>query len=405
MKLGVLILRDLNIPGGTANRVKGLLNNLPSGEHEYVLFSKRMPEHAENRFKYIHFDYGRISRSLLLTNAVFPHPLVHPIDGLKYIRTIKRERVDILHCHKLSANHVGVSLQKRLNIPFVFDIHGIVNIQKESLKEENFIDRARNYLFLNSEIKMFNRADGVFAVSDRMKQFIVENYHIDPCKVYVVRDGVDVDFFQCNVPDSDLESIRQKDQLFDRKIILFAGSLWWECGIQDLLESFRILNEIYKDLLLIVIGYGEHFHYLENFRKKTGLNNILIKGYVPSSTVRIYQRLANVLVVPLRLTVSNELVTTIKLLESLASGKPVVATRLAGISDVIRDGYNGILVDHNNPMSLAQGIERVLNNSEKDNGELGINGLRTVRHNYSWKISAEAALEAYVEILERRNRS
>jgi glycosyltransferase involved in cell wall biosynthesis len=84
------------------------------------------------------------------------------------------------------------------------------------------------------------------------------------------------------------------------------------------------------------------------------------------------------------------------LLEALAAGRAVVATRVAGIPDVVRDGENGLLVEEHDPAALAAAFERLAREGET-RARLGEAARRTAEETLTWGAAVRAFCEVYVE--------
>ena len=83
------------------------------------------------------------------------------------------------------------------------------------------------------------------------------------------------------------------------------------------------------------------------------------------------------------------------LLEANAAGKPVIASNVGGIPAVVKNGYNGILVQPNNPTAISKAILSFVKDSRKAR-EMGLNG-RQVAENHDWSITAARTEQIYSE--------
>jgi glycosyltransferase involved in cell wall biosynthesis len=90
------------------------------------------------------------------------------------------------------------------------------------------------------------------------------------------------------------------------------------------------------------------------------------------------------------------------ILEAMAAGLPVIATKVGGIPEVIRDGENGLMAPPNDPFSLAGAICRVLDDSEYA-GNLGQEARLTIEKNYSLKTITDAYTKLYLSLFKRNS--
>ena len=141
-----------------------------------------------------------------------------------------------------------------------------------------------------------------------------------------------------------------------RNIILFIGGLRHIKGVDVLIEAFHILSKRLKNLQLRIVGDGKM---REELMKKINLLNlgshVKIVGYVPYYSVKDQLSNASVFVLPSRYEGLPNV-----LLQAMAAGLPIVATRVGGIPSLIKDGENGLLVTADNPEELAKAIEKLL---------------------------------------------
>ena len=234
-----------------------------------------------------------------------------------------------------------------------------------------------------------------------MKHYLVKNFDVREESIYVLPDGVDVSFFQKDIAVKDRNAIRTRHNLDGRSVILFAGGFKELGGIRDLLQAFEILCKREKNVALVMIGHGKLFPFIQEYKNRRTMNNLILLGYLPISELPKYQSIADILVVPEKDSIYNHMVPHIKLLECLASGRATVATNLAGISDIITHKQNGILVEPSNPKSLAEGI-RLLLNDRKLREIIGRNGPSSIPKKYTWEYSAKKAVEAYEDLIQKQ---
>jgi len=182
------------------------------------------------------------------------------------------------------------------------------------------------------------------------------------------------------------------DAAAEPRTILFVGALQEHKGALMLLQALRHLRQPAKVVLLTISRdpyYGEAFARALAEERARGFHTI---EHVPDMRdqprlVRYYQS-ATVFATP-----SLESVFELVNLEALACGTPVVASRVGGFPDLIRDGDNGFLVPPGDPAALATGLERVLDDPAL-RARLGAEGRATILREFTWKRVGEK-LEAH----------
>jgi glycosyltransferase involved in cell wall biosynthesis len=143
--------------------------------------------------------------------------------------------------------------------------------------------------------------------------------------------------------------------------ILCAGRLWPTKGQDVLLRTLPSLIERFPRLRVDFVGAGPQRETYETLARELGVGDFCrFLGNVPHQEVLERMAAAALVVVPSRFEALG-LVN----IESLAVGTPVVATRVGGIGEIIRDGVDGFLVPADDPLALGARIERLLDDPEE----------------------------------------
>jgi glycosyltransferase involved in cell wall biosynthesis len=123
-----------------------------------------------------------------------------------------------------------------------------------------------------------------------------------------------------------------------------------------LFQSLEKLKSSHRDIILTVVGDGEYRAELEQMSDRFGLTEqVKFVGYKSQAEVRQYLQQTDIFVLP-----SFAEGVPVVLMEAMAAGIPVVATQIAGISELVEEGISGYLVPPGDPVSLAQRIEILL---------------------------------------------
>jgi glycosyltransferase involved in cell wall biosynthesis len=147
----------------------------------------------------------------------------------------------------------------------------------------------------------------------------------------------------------------QKNQV-DDDYILYFGRLSSEKGIHTLLEAMTYLS----DVILYVIGDGPQLPYLQRRAEEISPGKIKFLGPMWGSDLQEIIKSAKLTVVPSEWFEVSPYV----ILQSFDLGIPVVGSRIGGIPDLIKDGYNGKLFESGDPLALAKAVADVLNDRE-----------------------------------------
>ncbi|MDO8726601.1 MAG: glycosyltransferase family 4 protein [Candidatus Methanoperedens sp.] len=203
-----------------------------------------------------------------------------------------------------------------------------------------------------------------------------------PDKIRVILNGVDTNRFD--------PSKMRKEEKFECPVIITARRLVKKNGVDSLLRAMpHILDNI--ECKLLIIGDGPERSDLIHLVEKLGItNNVDFLGAIPHNDIPRYLALADIAVVPSIVEASS-----LFMLESMAMGKPVVATGAWGLAEII-NGTNGVLTDAKH---LADAIIGLLCDEQRQK-ELGENARQYVIENHTWENIAKRIELEYLRLLK-----
>lgn len=216
-------------------------------------------------------------------------------------------------------------------------------------------------------------------------------------RISVVPLGVDCNRFNPAVGGSEL---RKELGILNRFVVLFVAPLtkWHRYkGLDVLLRSMKISLENANDPVLLVVGAGELYPYFKSMASSLDLDrNVIFAGDVPDSRLPLYYAACDVLALPSK-SMPGWLGEGfgLSILEAMASGRPVIASKVGGIPSVVSDGKSGSLVNENDPHALADTIQSFRENQEriKEMGAVGRRGAES----YDWELIAGRTERIYFE--------
>lgn len=227
----------------------------------------------------------------------------------------------------------------------------------------------------------FRKAKKIIVLTKFLKQELTA-FGVDEEKIIIAADAVDLDEFGINLSKGEA---RQKLSLpADKKIIAYTGNLSfhdWK-GVDIMLKSLKYLPGV----ACLLIG-GDPAEKAE-IKSRYPAADIIITGRKNHSEIPAYLRAADALILPNKTgnQTSAYYTSPLKLFEYMASERPIVASDLPSIREVLNEN-NAILVEPNNPEALADGIKQVLADSQLAD-KLARQALADV-HNYTWQKRAE----------------
>ena len=214
-------------------------------------------------------------------------------------------------------------------------------------------------------------------------------------QVTVIPMGVNSSQFSVVAPHhSMLESFPQIDSFEGR--VLFVGKLIYYKGLDYLFQAFSQMKT--SKTCLIVVGDGverERLTYLARQLRIT--DRVFFLGAVPDSQLPFVYSIADVVVLP---SVSRREAFGIVLLEAMAAGKPVVASAIPGVSEVVLDGRTGYLVPPRDPVALAAALDSILQDRSIAR-KMGDEAKRVANSRYDWEHVCKMFFGLYEEKLNQ----
>ncbi|WP_309492913.1 glycosyltransferase family 4 protein [Candidatus Hecatella orcuttiae] len=237
---------------------------------------------------------------------------------------------------------------------------------------------------------VFQAAKKIVAVSPYTKTYLVENFGVKEEKVHVVPNGLDLSRFT-NLPDG--WEFRERFGI-SGLMVLFVGHLSQRKGVRYLVQAIPQVLKSIPDAVFVFVGVdrGEK-SLLESLIKQFGVDShVVFTGYMPDEELTSAYAAADLFVLPSLFEAFG-----ITLLEAMACGLPIVATKVGGIPHVVLDGQTGLLVEAGDASQLADALVTLLSDRAlaKKMGELG----RKVAQEYGWNTVCDKILKVYDKAL------
>lgn len=297
----------------------------------------------------------------------------------KLARLFRELRPDIVHCHTSHAHALG-----RLAARFGGRPALIVS------RRVDFSIYRRSFLRLNG-LKYRKGVDRIIAVSEAVKGVLVRD-GLDPARIAVVRDAIDVDRIRKAVP----VDVRARVGLGPRaRIILAVGALVGHKGHRHLVDAIPSLVAAAPEAHVVIAGEGKLRPELERLAIRLGVAaRLLMPGYIDD--VAGWFASADVFVMP---SVEEGLGSSV--LDAMAAGVPIVATTAGGIPEVVRDGVDGVLVPPGDAPALSRAIAALLRDRYRAH-DLSTAASRRVEAEFPVSRMVEETLSVYGAVLAER---
>ena len=274
----------------------------------------------------------------------------------KIKKLVKEKKIDLIHSNTFRINPYAVLSAQSNNIPCISHIRWFT--KKDHIKKF-----------------MVDKATVVITMSDYMASF----FKGSKAKVKTIYDGIDVLKFQAN--DQIRNNVRKEFGIKEgEKLVGMVAQLTPRKGHKDFIQASLSVSKEHPNAKFIIAGGAIldkqlGIKDLKNFAKKIGAKNIIFTGH-RDDTEDIFRAL-DIFVLPSHIEPFGLVV-----LEAMACGVPVIATRSGGLQEIINEGNDGLLIPVNSPGAIAEKISYLLKNDTIAK-KLSENARKTVEKRFS----------------------
>ena len=328
----ILYLSTSSGPGGAERVISNLSASLDPARYRAILCLFRpgwIQEHTENR---------GVRTYVIPTQGMFDWRWV-----LRVKRLLKDEHVDLIHAHEFDANVQGTFVAALSGVPLVATVHG----------KNYFWEKLRRRL----AYQWVSRNATMVAVSENLKQFIVEKVGVDSGHVKVVYNGVDL-LPHCGPADID-QCRKELDLPTGDQIVGVVGNLYPVKGHQYLIAAIPAVLAKCPNTTFIFAGRGQLEGELKEQAHQLGVAQKVRFLGLRQDIPRILAVL-HAFVLP---SLSEGL--SLAILEAMVAGKPVIATDVGGNPELVEDSETGYLVPSQNSQALADRLISLLMNRDR----------------------------------------
>lgn len=289
--------------------------------------------------------------------------MAYLLEAILLSRYLQEDRIEHVHNHLGdSSGNVTLFAALILDIPFSISIHG----------PHIFFDAGSWALDVKARHASFIACIGYFCRS----QLMLNIDKADWDKLKIVRCGIAPDAYRFRLPDPGVEKL------------LFVGRLDVEKGIPILFASLKVLHRQGYEINLVLLGDGRDRKLLESMAAEMGLSDhVDFRGFVGQDVIAEELRSSDVFVLP-----SYAEGIPVSLMEAMATGIPVIATNVGGVTELVVNQETGQVVHASDELSLADAIARYSDQPEF---------YQRIAKNAREKVSEEFSIEEQVDVLAR----
>ncbi|MEM3063583.1 MAG: glycosyltransferase [Nitrososphaerota archaeon] len=369
MKRNIIILVDALVPGGAetlaVNSAIGLKN---LGHYNPIVCATRREGNVlEERLRENGIEFISLGRNWTFEIHRFSH----------LVRIIRERNVEVIHAHKDGSNFWGAIIGKLAGVSAIIaHVHGgISNLQNRMMNKV-----------------VASLSDKVIAVSESERRKLIEKWHFPDLKVIKIYNGVNANGYRIK---PNLAIRKELGLEADCPTVGIVAGLRPEKDHKTfLLSASKILKE-FKNAYFLIVGDGIEREKLEGFTSELGISrNCIFTGY--------RRDVSDILsIIDVGVLCSEREGLPLTLLEYMFSSKPIVATRVGGVPEVVQEGFNGFLVPPCDYNALAYKISLLLKNKDLAL-EMGRNGLSFVKQNFTIEAMLKKLEDLYNHILETK---
>jgi glycosyltransferase involved in cell wall biosynthesis len=368
--------------GGHETVVDELARHLNQSGHEAIVLAQHTSVKGTRGVVDVPYEVIRFRK---------PCSQIHDLGTLRraLIRLHEKWPFEILHSHSsYPTGFVAVEIGKKLNVPVIITPHGSDIAETSRFRDRPVIQKRIAHAL--------EKADAVTILSAYMKGRATLISPESASHFFAIPNGIHFDWFSKSAEepvDLDAEIVTARENYF-----LFMGRLHPRKGVDVLIKSFQTVAAEIPNSRLVIAGQGtEEAALLEQAKQSGFANRIHFVGSVQGQKKLWLLQNACALVVP---TKSWEAFCVV-VMEGMASGVPVIGTRVGGIVDLIEPGRDGMLVSPNDTGDLAKALrEMFANGSRIEMGERG----REKSRRYDWPLVTRQYVELFEKLLAAKKK-
>lgn len=376
--------------GGAELYAEHLITELSSGQYG---------GEASCRFTVALADHPKL-QSLAGSLGKMARVCVFPFDRVLCLPGIMRELQRLAAQHELvhlNSNHPGSRLGILMGFALTRAGRPVIAVE-HSATAMNTIRVPRVLAWCLPALFRWSRrgVSRVVAVSGESRRALIQDYRLSPDIVEVVYNGIDICTFAN--PKSDRSTLRRELGIPDDQLVtLVVARLSPAKGHRFLVEAAPAILASHPRAHFVFAGGGEETRALTRQIAQAGLaGHFSLLG--ARSDVADLLHASDLFVLP-----SLGEGFSLSIIEALASGLPVVATRVGGVEEILKDGQNGFLALPANPLSLARAVGRALDLDTPAREELRRAG-REVAAEFSIEATAEQMMALYQRVRDSETR-
>jgi glycosyltransferase involved in cell wall biosynthesis len=297
-----------------------------------------------------------------------------------FYRLLRKERIDALHCHKFGSNLWGTAIGRMARVPVIVAHEHTWSFEGKPWRR--IVDR-----------EVIARGSSAFiAVSREDRRRMIEIEGIDPDDVTFIPNGI-----PAPPPPSGADVRAELGIAPDAPLIGTVSALHPQKALDVLLRATAALVGQFPGLKVLIAGEGDRRFALEDLATELGLEDTVMFLGVRTDVPDVLAAL------DIAVSSSDFEGSPLSVMEYMEAARPVVATRVGGVPDLIDDGVHGRLVEPQDPEAFAAAVAELLRDPERAR-EMGRRGQQRRREEFDIDVMVKRLEELYVELNPKAGR-
>ncbi len=376
-------------------RVANEARSLVAAGHEVHLLclrhGEKQPAREEWQGVHVHrleiprWFYRKLS-AVSLEIPVYRWTLLGPLR-----RMVKEERIEVVHTHDLPMVAIGRTVARSHGIPLVADLH---ENWPAALATYGYATRFPGRFMISStrwarhERSILPRADRIIVVIEEAMERLVA-IGIDPAKIAIVRNTVEVDEFRGFGNDPGIA-----DRFRGRFVLCYLGGFERHRGLEMVVEAMPLLARLVPESLLLLVGSGSTEGGLRALAARLGVaDRVVFEGWQPFQRFPSYIQAAQVCLIPHVRNPHTDTTIPHKLFQTMLLGRPVLTSDCRPLRRIVEETGCGLVFPSGDAEAFAGAAASLVDPLLR--GPMAEAGRRAVLERYNWSRDAATLVEAY----------
>jgi len=344
------LIRITTVPQSLDVLLKGQLEYM--SEHFEVIGISSLGEHLN----YVKTREGIRVIPISISRQITPFKDL--VSLFRIIRVLAREKPLIVHTHTPKAGLLGMLASKILNVPIrLHTVAGLPLVEAKGIIK---------ILLLLTEKLTYKCSTKIYSNSFRMMEYLVSKRLINQVKIKTIANGssngIDINYYDPQaITENQIDNIKSKYCIKESDFVfIFIGRVVKDKGINELISAFSEASSVISKIKLLIIGEFEMDLNPISTESMDGIyknNSIFYLGY--KYDIRPYLAISNAIVLPSYREGFPNVV-----LQAGAFGLPSIVSNINGCNEIITDGYNGILIEPKDIISLFNAMVNISTNDD-----------------------------------------